>query len=182
MKNIAIIPGDSIGIEVIEGAIKVLKKSEKILFDINLFDLLGLSKDNITSNIENFDLTMMQKLLDPNLIYKHVGTTFIDKTPYEVVAVTFESDTNQPKDTYQLYINKKTNLVDQFLFTVVDYNKTEPFLMVLEYETVDGILIPTKRKYKASNWNADVTDEPWITVNWTDISFNNGLSKDVFKP
>ena len=54
--------------------------------------------------------------------------------------------------------------------------------MVLEYETVDGILIPTKRKYKASNWNADVTDEPWITVNWTDISFNNGLSKDVFKP
>jgi len=38
MKNIAIIPGDGIGIEVIEGAIKVLKKSEKILFDINLFD------------------------------------------------------------------------------------------------------------------------------------------------
>ena len=38
MKNIAIIPGDGIGIEVIEGAIKVLKKSEKILSDINLFD------------------------------------------------------------------------------------------------------------------------------------------------
>jgi tartrate dehydrogenase/decarboxylase/D-malate dehydrogenase len=38
MKNVAIIPGDGIGIEVIEGAIKVLKKSEKILSGINLFD------------------------------------------------------------------------------------------------------------------------------------------------
>ena len=38
MKNVAIIPGDGIGIEVIEGAIKVLKKSEKILSDNNLFD------------------------------------------------------------------------------------------------------------------------------------------------
>lgn len=154
-----------------------LKHNNQLVEDAKLLERVAFNRP---TNFYWF--TMMQKLLDPNLIYKHVGTTIIDKTPYEVVAVTFESDTNQPKDTYQLYINKKTNLVDQFLFTVVDYNKTEPFLMVLEYETVDGILIPTKRKYKASNWNADVTDEPWITVNWTDISFNNGLSKDVFKP
>ena len=38
MKKVAIIPGDGIGIEVIEGAIKVLKKSEIFLSDINLFD------------------------------------------------------------------------------------------------------------------------------------------------
>ncbi len=38
MKKVAIIPGDGIGIEVIEGAIKVLKKSEKILSDVTLFD------------------------------------------------------------------------------------------------------------------------------------------------
>ena len=38
MKKVAIIPGDGIGIEVIEGAIKVLKKSEKFLSDVTLFD------------------------------------------------------------------------------------------------------------------------------------------------
>ena len=44
MKNVAIIPGDGIGIEVIEGAIKVLKKSEIFLSDINLFDFRYFEK------------------------------------------------------------------------------------------------------------------------------------------
>ena len=125
--------------------------------------------------------TMMQKLLDPELIYEHVGLTKINDQSYNVVKVTFESEDNKPKDIYQLYINTETNLVDQFLFTVVDFGKTDPFLMQVEYETVEGILIPTKRKYKASNWNANVSKEPWITVNWTDISFNNGLEKSLFE-
>jgi len=38
MKKIAVIPGDGIGIEVIEGAIKILKKSEEILSGKTLFD------------------------------------------------------------------------------------------------------------------------------------------------
>jgi hypothetical protein len=126
--------------------------------------------------------TMMQKLLDPGLKYDHVGTTSINNSPYEIVKVTFKSQGDKPTDIYQLYINKNTNLVDQFLFTVVDYGKTDPLLMVLDYETIDGLMIPTKRKYKASNWNADVNDEPWILVDWTNISFDNDLSIETFKP
>ena len=38
MKKIAVIAGDGIGTEVIEGAIKVLKKSEKILSGEIVFD------------------------------------------------------------------------------------------------------------------------------------------------
>ena len=38
MRKIAVIPGDGIGIEVIKGAIQVLKKSEEIIFDKSLFD------------------------------------------------------------------------------------------------------------------------------------------------
>ncbi len=38
MKKIAVIPGDGIGIEVIEGAVKILKKSEDILFGKTMFD------------------------------------------------------------------------------------------------------------------------------------------------
>ncbi len=41
-----------------------------------------------------------------------------------------------------LYLNKRTNLIDQFLFTVVDYRKTEPFLMEIEYENIEGLLTP----------------------------------------
>jgi len=38
LKKIAVIPGDGIGIEVIEGAVKILKKSEDILFGKTMFD------------------------------------------------------------------------------------------------------------------------------------------------
>ncbi|CAM1361158.1 conserved protein of unknown function [Tenacibaculum soleae] len=94
---------------------------------------------------------------------------------------TFESKNNDAKDIYQLYINQQTKLVDQFLFTVMDFGKTEPFLMELKYENIEGLLIPTKRRYKSSNWNAEVTKKPWILVDWSDIKFNNNLSKLEFE-
>ncbi len=52
--------------------------------------------------------------------------------------------------------------------------------MVVEYENIDGILIPTKRKYKKSNWQAEVTEDPWINVTWTNIKFKNNLDKSMF--
>ncbi len=125
--------------------------------------------------------TMMLKLLDPGLNYEHLGEKTINNLNYDIVKVTFESKDNTPKDIYQLYINKETNLVDQFLFTVMDFKKAEPLLMELAYENIDGLLMPTKRRYKNSNWNADVTDKPWILVNWTNIKFDNNLNKELFR-
>ncbi|WP_434036169.1 hypothetical protein [Formosa sp. 4Alg 33] len=124
--------------------------------------------------------TMMPKLMDPGVIYEHVKEQTVAGVDYDVVKVTFESPDGKPKDIYQLYINKETRLVDQFLFTVMDFGKSDPLLMELEYENIDGILLPTKRRYKASNWDAEVTDGPWVLVNWTDITFNNGLTKADF--
>ncbi|SDI32093.1 DUF6503 family protein [Winogradskyella thalassocola] len=126
--------------------------------------------------------TMFQKLLDPGLNYEFIEETTIDNKNYDVVKVSFDSENDKPTDIYQLYINKDTNLVDQFLFTVADFGKMEtPNLMVLDYEEVDGLLMPTKRKYKLSTWNADVNDKPWIIVSWTNIKFNTNLTQDDFK-
>lgn len=126
--------------------------------------------------------TMMQKLLDPGVNYEYLKEATIDGTGYDVVKISFTSDDDKPTDIYQLYINKKTGLVDQFLFTVADFGVLEtPNLMTLEYEEVDGILLPTKRLYKKSTWNAEVSDAPWIKVTWSDMKFNNGLTKEDFK-
>lgn len=125
--------------------------------------------------------TMMQKLLDPGLNYEYIKEQTVNNKVYDVVKVSFESKDNTPKDIYQVYINKDTKLVDQFLFTVMDFGKATPSLMEVEYENIDGLLLPTKRRYKKSNWDAEVTDAPWILVNWTDIKFNNGLSKAEFR-
>lgn len=80
-----------------------------------------------------------------------------------------------------MYINRKTKLVDQFLFTVAVFGITEPKLMQLKYEEVEGILLPTSRQYKPSTWDAEVTDDPWVTVTWSNIKFNAEITKTDFK-
>ena len=124
---------------------------------------------------------MLPKLLDPGLNYEYVEEKKVDNKSYDVVKVTFGSIDNKPKDIYQIYIKKETKLVDEFLFTVMEFGRAEPLLMKIEYDTVEGLLIPTKRKYKPSNWAAEDNDGQWTNVNWTNIKFNNSLTKADFK-
>ena len=125
---------------------------------------------------------MIQKLLDPGLKYEFLKEEAIGNNQYNIVKISFESANGEPTDIYQLYINQETKLVDQFLFTVVAYGVVEnPMLMQMEYEEVDGLLIPTKRKYKKSTWDAEVSDAPWILVDWSDIKFDNGLERSEFE-
>ncbi|MFB9055694.1 hypothetical protein ACFFU9_02975 [Mariniflexile ostreae] len=154
-----------------------LKHNGKVLDDETLL------KGVVFNRPTNFYwFTMMQKLLDKGLKYELIGEKKINDNNYDIVNVTFDLKDKETTDTYQLYINKKTALVDQFLFTVADFDVIEnPYLMVLEYENVDGLLLPTKRKYKKSTWKADVTDDPWIEVTWSDIKFNNNLTIEDFR-
>lgn len=154
-----------------------LKHNGKILEDEVLL------KRVIFSRPTNFYwFTMMQKLLDNGLNYEYLGEKSVNGTAYEIVNITFDSSEKEVTDTYQLYINKSTALVDQFLFTVADFNVIEdPYLMILEYNNVDGILLPTNRKYKKSTWDGEVLDEPWIEVTWSNIEFNKGLKREDFK-
>jgi len=125
--------------------------------------------------------TMMQKLADPGLNYEYLEKESREDSEYDIVRVTFVSQGEKPTDIYQLYINEETSIVDKFLFTVADFGAMTPKLMEVEYEEIEGMLIPTKRQYKNSTWNADITDEPWIKVAWTDIQFDTGLTSGDFK-
>ena len=123
----------------------------------------------------------MPKLLDPGLTYEYLGEKELSGKTYQIVKVSFEEPKDKPKDIYQLYINKETSLVDQFLFTVAEYGMMEtPLLMKLAYQEVDGLLIPNKRKYKRSTWEAEESDKPWIYVTWSDIQFGTGITKEDF--
>lgn len=143
----------------------------------NIQDSIRLKRVAFNRPTNFYWFAMFQKLMDPGLSYEYIGEQAINNTPYDVVKITFNSNNNKPTDIYQLYINKNTLLVDQFLFTVADFGvMDEPYLMTLKYEQIGDMLIPTQRLYKKSNWKADVSDEPWIKVNWTNIKFDNGLS------
>ncbi len=143
-------------------------------------EAISRAKFNRKTNFYWF--TMMQKLLDPGLHYTYVKEDMLNGITYDVVKVTFNSPNGQPTDTYQLYINRDSGLADQFLFTVVDYGVEEtPFLMRLQYEEVDGLLIPTDRRYMKATWEGELLGEQWIQVRWTNIRFNNELNAELFQ-
>jgi hypothetical protein len=154
-----------------------LKQGDKILSDPELLKMVAFKRPT-----NYYWFMMLPKLLDPSVNYEHLGEKVINDTNYDIVKVSFQSENDKPTDIYQLYINKKTSLVDQFLFTVADFGKMEtPLLMQVEYEEVEGLLIPTKRKYKQSTWEAVETDAPWIEVTWSDIKFNTPITQTDFK-
>ena len=124
---------------------------------------------------------MMPKLLDPGLNYEYVKQDTIDGKTYDVVKVSFDLNNEEPADIYQLYINQETALVDQFLFTVAYFDVQDPLLMKVQYEEIDGLLIPTKRLYTKATWDGKPLNENWIKVTWSDIKFDNGLSREMFE-
>ena len=123
---------------------------------------------------------MMQKLLDPNINYEYLGQNNIEDKLYDVVKITFKTQNDEASDIYQVYINPKTHLIDQFLFTIVSKNVTDPILMRVTYKNVQGILIPTYRKYTKSNWNANVINDVWVEEISEDIKFNQNLNIALF--
>jgi hypothetical protein len=125
--------------------------------------------------------SMMQKLLDPSLNYEYLGRDSTNTTVYEIVKITFSSTDTLPRDIYQLYINPKTDLVEQFLFTVVSKNVNSPLLMRVKYESINGVLLPTYRKYTKSDWKANVINDVWTEEISKNIKFNQGLDYTLFK-
>ncbi|GJM44140.1 MAG: hypothetical protein DHS20C21_09820 [Gemmatimonadota bacterium] len=125
-------------------------------------------------------LVMMQKLLDPGIGYEDLGPQDVDGVMYDRVKVTFGEDVGDAQDTYVLYLHPKTRLVDRFLFTVMDFGKQEPHLMTVQYEEIDGVMLPTKRAYVDSNWNGEILGEEWVEETCEDVRFNNGFERSMF--
>lgn len=126
---------------------------------------------------------MTFKLLDPGMRYVYEGRRKVGKTSYEVVRIGFEQGVGDVSDTYVVYINPNTWRIDQFLFTVLDFGMTEPLLMKVDYDRVDGVLLPVKRRYAPATWSGKIRGKP----QWTDeisvgVRFDNGFSDALFEP
>lgn len=125
--------------------------------------------------------TMTFKLLDPGLTYAYEGTRKVGDITYELVRVGFEDGVGDVADTYLLYINPETWRIDRFLFTVLDFGKKEPFMMKVEYESIDGLLLSTTRLYAPATWSGKILGEPkWTEEVSVGIRFDNGFPASMF--
>lgn len=146
----------------------------------DITDSSAIESVTFTRKTNFYWFAMMHKLLDPGINYEYLGEDTIEGKLYDIVKITFNTADNVASDTYQLYINPATRLVDQFLFTVVSKNVTDPILMRVNYEKVEGILLTTYRKYTKSDWEATVLKDVWIEEITKDIKFNQNLDTALF--
>jgi len=123
---------------------------------------------------------MMFKLLDPGVTYKYEGTRNVGGTTYDLVRIGFEAGVGAVQDSYLLYVNRHTHLVDQFLFTVMDFGIKEPLVMKVTYKEINGVKLPVYRTYIASNWQGQIKGNAWTEEIMEDIKFNNGFDRSLF--
>ncbi|MEE9362547.1 MAG: DUF6503 family protein [Cellulophaga sp.] len=124
--------------------------------------------------------TMMPKLLDKGLVYELMEDRVVAATTYKIVKVTFNAGIGTVQDDFILYINPKTNLVDQFLFTVKGSRFPVPMLMQVKYEIVAGIYLMTKRKVYKASWDGVIDGSPLLEQYSENIKFNNGFTAEMF--
>lgn len=123
---------------------------------------------------------MMFKLLDPGIKYGYEGAKTVDGVSYDLVRIAFEDGVGDASDTYILYVNRRTRMVDRFLFTVMDFGRSDPLLMLVEYEEINGIKIPAKRKYGPSDWDG-AEPETWTHEIMKDIKLNVPIKRAIFQ-
>ena len=125
-------------------------------------------------------LTMMFKLLDPGVHHSYQGEATLDGRRFHVVKIGFSRGVGDVQDTYVLYINPETKLVDQFLFTVLDFGIKEPNLMRVRYETIEGLKLPTYREYARATWDGKVLEPKWTKEISTKFRFGVSPASSLF--
>ncbi|MEM8909679.1 MAG: hypothetical protein AAGD05_17660, partial [Bacteroidota bacterium] len=119
---------------------------------------------------------MMFKLLDPGVNHQLMPARTVNGMTYQIVEMTFGDNVGEASDKYVLYINPETHRIDQFLYTAISFGATEPSLMQVEYEKINGIYLTTYRKYAPADWEGNVIKESWTEQFTKNVTFNNGFN------
>lgn len=130
-----------------------------------------------------FWFTMFYKMRDQGVIATYKGKEKLAGINYEVVNVTYDAEVTgkAQNDEYIFYINPKTKLVDRFFFSLPAMGVDAPvILMELDYTTIDGVTIATKRRIYQPGADGKRSTTPNLVQTLTNVKFNNGFEKADF--
>lgn len=128
--------------------------------------------------------TMMYKLSDPGVQLSLLDHEEMNGVNYHKIKVEFNPSEvgKEVNDIYVLYLDPKTHLVDQFYFSLPAMGVTQPvILMKIDYETIDGVKVPSKRYIYQPNKEGEYGKEPNLVQTSSDIIFNNGFTAESFR-
>lgn len=128
-----------------------------------------------------FWFVMPYKLNDKGTVTTYEGQKEHEGTTYDILKVTYESELTgkEQNDSYLLYVNPETKLIDRFYFSLPFLGVNDPVLIAdYKYEDIDGQLISTKRTYFLPNEQGAYGDEPSLVQTMTNVTFGNGFTTD----
>lgn len=159
------------------GIIKQIYDGNKTIVyqnDTIFLDPKAVKKADFLRKTNYYWFAMMFKLLDQGANYKYLGEHSSNNQKYHKLELTYGENIGDVSDKYLLFVNQETNLIDFFLFTVMDFNIIDPLIMKIQYEEIDGVLIPAIRHYtKAVSWeNPVAANNDWVEEISLNVKFN----------
>lgn len=128
-----------------------------------------------------FWFVMPYKLNDKGTIAKYMGQEEYNDITYDKVEITYEATTTgkEQNDTYILYVNPETKLIDRFFFSLPFMGVNAPVIIAnYVYEDIDNQKVATKRTYFMPNEKGEYGDVPNIVQTLTDVTFENGFTAE----
>jgi len=126
----------------------------------------------------HFWFVMPYKLNDKGNIFKSLGKEEYNGVNYDKLEVSYNPEVTgkEKNDTYVLYINPDTKLIDRFFFSLPAMGLDAPVIAAnYSYTEVDGQMVSTKRTYFMPNEKGEYGEDPSIDQTLTNIKFNNGF-------
>lgn len=123
-----------------------------------------------------FWFTMPFKLADPGTTHAYQGQEERNGKVYDKVLVSYDPAVTgkEQNDTYILYIDPKTRLIDCFFFSLPFMGVNQPALfMEVDYKSQDGVTIPVKRRAYFPGPDGQPTATPGLEQTMENIRFKN---------
>jgi hypothetical protein len=139
---------------------------------------------NFLRRANYFWFTMNFKLGNPGTNHEYIGSEKIGAIDYHKVKVSYVSEVTgkEQNDGYIIFINPETYLVDQFLFSLPAMGVNDIAIkMVVEYEAINGLKLPTKRTVYMPEKDGKLATEPSLIQTSTNVKFNNDFTLGALK-
>jgi len=156
------------------------EKTMVMVGDKKIEDPAAVGGSEFLRRANYFWFVMPYKLNDKGTISKYMGQEEYNGTNYDKVQVTYDASITgkEQNDTYIIYVNPSTKMIDRFYFSLPALGINEPLIIAnYEYEDIEGQKVATKRSIFMPSPDG-YSEEPNLVQTLTDVSFNNGFTKE----
>ncbi|WP_394748098.1 DUF6503 family protein [Spongiimicrobium salis] len=166
----------------IEGAITQFFNGQTTIAMVDQEKILDKTKSaraEFLRRANYFWFVMPYKLNDKGTLARYLGKENYEGIAYDKIEITYDAAITGKalNDTYILYINPETILIDRFYFSLPAFGILTPtILAAYAYTEIEGQKLATHRTYFFRKPDGTYGASPDITQKLTQVTFHNGFT------